>query len=99
MQLLGSNAKLPQTGVDPEHAVSLVQLLAAELAAMQTSGAFAAHRWTHLPVPHDPQLPPSEQSVVLVVAVVVVWVVVVVLVVVTQSTSFWQLPHAVQQRW
>ncbi len=88
MQLLGSPAKLPQTGVDPEHAASLVQLLPAELAAMQTSGAPAAHRWTHLPVPHDPQLAPSEpQRVVLVVAVVVVWVVVVVLVVVTQSTS------------
>jgi len=54
---------------------------------MQMSGAPAAHRWTHLPVPHDPQLPPIEQSVVLVVATVVVEVVVV-LVVVTQSTSF-----------
>ena len=86
MQLLGSPAKLPQTGVDPKHARSLVQLLAAEVAAMQTSGAPAAHRWTHLPVPHDPQVPPSEQSVVLVVATVVVEVVVV-LVVVTQSTS------------
>lgn len=86
MQLFGSPAKLPQTGVDPEHAASLVQLLPAELAAMQMSGAPAAHRWTHLPVPHDPQLPPIEQSVVLVVATVVVEVVVV-LVVVTQSTS------------
>ena len=88
MQLLGFPSNPAQTGVDPEHAESLMQALVVELATMQTSGAPGAQCWTQIPAPHDPQLAPREpQSVVLVVAVVVELVVTVVLVVVTQSTS------------
>ena len=80
-----------------------MQTVVGEPATMHTGRPPTAQCWTQRPDPHEPQVAPRVAHVGSVVLVLLgvdaVLVVVVDVVVVAHSTSLWQFPHAVQQRW